>query len=540
MRLTDRLAALSSIAELGPGRLPEDVLADLRSLDRRAGTRLRLSGEHTVVALAGATGSGKSSLFNVIAGAPLATVGIRRPTTSATQAAVFGPAGASELLDWLVIGNRQSRDASAPDLSGLVLLDLPDHDSVESSHRAEVDRLVKLVDAFIWVLDPQKYADAALHDAYLRPLAPHREVMAVALNQSDRLSGADLASCVRDMHRLLIDDGLTGVPVLATSALTADGVAPLREFLVATVADHRARTARVSADLDVMSDRLALLVPPRRSEPMLADAELKLLSALAAAAGVPTVVDAVAQTYRRRALAAVGWPPVRWIYNLRPDPLRRLGLGQSSAQGDVSKGAVSKGAVSQGDVLRRTSMPSTSAVSRAAADSAVRSLADTASTGLPSPWPRMLREAAKGRIAELPDALDRVVGAADFGMNQPPRWWRLIGVVQWVLMGAAVVGGGWLALIAVLAYLQIHVEAPSLGPLAWPTALLVGGLVFGLALRVVVSPLVAVGAARRSRRAASELHRRVDAVADDLVLAPLRAELGAYGEMSAAVARLRG
>ncbi|MFZ0835210.1 MAG: GTPase, partial [Mycobacterium sp.] len=259
MTLSGRLAALASVGALGAGRLPEDVLADVRGLDERAGTRLRLSGEHTVVALAGATGSGKSSLFNVIAGAPLATVGVRRPTTSATQAAVFGPSNASELLDWLQIRNRQQGDASSPELSGLLLLDLPDHDSVELSHRAEVDRLVRLVDAFIWVLDPQKYADAVLHDAYLRPLAPHREVMVVVLNQSDRLSAAELNSCVADLDRLLAEDGLAGVPVLATSAVTPDGAAPLHEFLVSTVADHRARTARVSADLDSMAARLAPL-----------------------------------------------------------------------------------------------------------------------------------------------------------------------------------------------------------------------------------------------------------------------------------------
>ena len=189
MTLSDRLTALSSVAALGSGRLPDELVDASRDLDQRAGTRLRLSGEHTVVALAGATGSGKSSLFNAITGQPVATVGARRPTTSASQAVVFGSAGAAELLDWLEIGNRQYDDASsAPELSGLVLLDLPDHDSIELSHRAEVDRLIRLVDAFVWVLDPQKYADAVLHDTYRRPLAAHRDVITVVLNQSDRLS----------------------------------------------------------------------------------------------------------------------------------------------------------------------------------------------------------------------------------------------------------------------------------------------------------------------------------------------------------------
>lgn len=522
MRLTDRLAALSSVAALGTGRLPEDILDDVRSLDARAGTRLRLSGEHTVVALAGATGSGKSSLFNAMAGAPLAQVGIRRPTTSATQAAVFGPSPATELLDWLDIRNRQAADASAaPQLSGLVLLDLPDHDSIEAAHRAEVDRLIRLVDAFVWVLDPQKYADAVLHDEYLRPLAPHREVMVVVLNQADRLSLPDVASCMHDLHRLLAEDGLTGVPVLATSAVKPDGASELHDFLVSTVADHRARTARVSADLDAMAARLTPLVPARRSEPALRDAERNLRGSLAGAAAVPTVVDAVGRAYTRRGLAATGWPPVRWLPKLRPDPLRRLGLGASDNP--------------QGEILRRTSMPSGSAASRAGVDSAVRALADTASDGLPAPWPRIMREAARSHADAVPDALDRVVGGADLGMARTPRWWRLFGALQWLLIAVAVAGGGWLGVIALMAYLQIDLEAPSLGPFALPTVLLIGGLALGLLFRVIVRPFVAVGAARRRRRVAAELNRRVDGVAEELVLAPLRNELSRYGELSAAV-----
>ncbi|MGZ8714816.1 MAG: GTPase, partial [Mycobacterium sp.] len=208
---------------------------------------------------------------------------------------------------------------------------------------------------------------------------------------------------------------------------------------------------------------------------------------------------------------------------LRPDPLRRLGLGKAGAQ-DV--------------VLRRTSLPSASAASRAGVDSAVRSLAGTASTGLPSPWPRMLLEAAKSRAPAVPDALDRAVGGAHLEMDRSPRWWRAVEALQWLLLAAAVVGGSWLALVAVLAYLQIDLDAPSLGPFAWPTVLLVGGLGLGLVLRVVVRPFVALGAARRRRRAAAELRRRVDAVGEEFVLAPLRAELSVYEQLSVAVHRL--
>lgn len=138
----------------------------------------------------------------------------------------------------------------------------------------------------------------------------------------------------------------------------------------------------------------------------------------------------------------------------------------------------------------------------------------------------------------MPDALDRVVGGTNLGLDRAPRWWALVGALQWALLAAAVVGGASLGVIAVLAYLQIDVEAPSLGPFAWPTVLLVAGLALGLALRVIIRPFVALGAARHRRRAAAELRRRVDAVGEELILAPLRAELAVYEQLSAAVHRL--
>ena len=87
-----------------------------------------------------------------------------RPTTSKAMAACWGREVPNDLLDWLQVPTRHVVSGGDPALDGLVLLDLPDHDSTERAHRDEVDRLVQLVDMFIWVVDPQKYADAALHD----------------------------------------------------------------------------------------------------------------------------------------------------------------------------------------------------------------------------------------------------------------------------------------------------------------------------------------------------------------------------------------
>ena len=76
----------------------------------KAAARTSIVGGHTVVALAGATGSGKSSLFNDLTGADVAPIGARRPTTSTPIAAIWGSESASALLDWLKVGARHMVD----------------------------------------------------------------------------------------------------------------------------------------------------------------------------------------------------------------------------------------------------------------------------------------------------------------------------------------------------------------------------------------------------------------------------------------------
>src|SRR3712207_1696099 len=212
-------------SDLCEGRVPDEVVAEARRVVTQTDRRLAASGAATVVALAGATGSGKSSTFNALTGTELATVGVRRPTTSTASACSFGEDAAEELLDWLQIPRRHALEADprlTAGLDGLVLLDLPDHDSTETAHRMEVDRLVQLVDMLVWVVDPQKYADAALHERYLAPLASHVGVMMVVLNQADRLTPAQRDQCLRDLRRLLDSEGLGGAEVLAGSGPIGD------------------------------------------------------------------------------------------------------------------------------------------------------------------------------------------------------------------------------------------------------------------------------------------------------------------------------
>ena len=294
--LDDRLAALREAAELAEGRLDEADVEAARAVVAKAGARLGLGLESTVVALAGPTGVGKSALFNVLTGTELAAVGRRRPTTSAGQAAIWG-GGADALLDWLEIGRRHQVDADG--LGGLVLLDLPDFDSVETAHRVEAERVVALADLVLWIVEPQKYADASLHDRYLRPLATHAAAMAVVLNQADLLGPADVAAWRKDMERLLAEDGVPKLPLAVVSARTGDGVPELRRLLAERVAARDAAVTRLAADLERALEPLAAGCAGRSRGVRGSDRE-QLLAALEEAAGVPTVVRAVGDAHRRR------------------------------------------------------------------------------------------------------------------------------------------------------------------------------------------------------------------------------------------------
>jgi GTP-binding protein EngB required for normal cell division len=268
-RLPARLASLQELTKIGSGRTGSDgfsdeLLTEAEALLRRSGERMRMSATHTVVALAGGTGSGKSTLFNALAGANFSPPGVTRPTTKHSHACVWGMEGAAPLLDWLGVQRRHryarasALDEGESSLTGMLLLDLPDHDSVVTGSAALVDRLVKLADMLVWVLDPLKYADASVHRRYLVPLAGHAAVTTVVLNQVDTLSPDQAADCESDLRRLLDAEGLGETQVIVTSATTGTGLDELRRVLGGAVAARRASADRIAADIDALLERFAI------------------------------------------------------------------------------------------------------------------------------------------------------------------------------------------------------------------------------------------------------------------------------------------
>ena len=535
--LAERVKSMGAAADLAAGRLDAAAVEEARRVVRQVDRRLAFAGDDTVIALAGATGSGKSSLFNAISGTRLAEPGLKRPTTSKAMAAYWGAELPSDLLDWLEVPRRHLVQGDDAALNGLILMDLPDHDSTVTSHRLEVDRLVQLVDMLIWVVDPQKYADGALHNNYLKPLAGHAEVMLVVLNQADRLNSDQLRQAMRDLRKLLDSEGLADTPVVAASALTGMGVESLRKTIAAAVKHKQTAAMRLASDVQASAVNLRSAYGDGQVPHKVPDLQARQLNqSFAQAAGVEFVSDAVLKSMRHRGTLATGWPVTAWLARFRPDPLRMLHLDRA-----VPRPRRAKAPELEPVGVQRTSLPLAGGVQQSRVDTALRGLAEAASVGLPAGWMKVVRDATLAHRESLPDALDQAVATSDLAMERGQGWWRVVTVLQWIIFALAVVGGLWLLLDMGLAYLQMPaIPAVRVGQLPLPTALLLGGAALGFLVGLAARVGVEVGARSKAARAERVLVRQVADVADRLVIEPVNQELRRFTEGREQAARAAG
>lgn len=231
------------------------VARTVRSVRDRAG----YLGDTLVAAVAGGTGSGKSSLINALAGEVVTESGGMRPTTGIPVAWI--PAnpepGLVRLLDDLGVENRVGQELHP----WLALLDLPDTDSVVVDHRHTVEALLPRVDLVLWIIDPEKYQDRLLHEGYLRRLAAYHRQFVFVLNQIDRLDPDTVDTMVSDLRHTLEADGIPDpliVPVAADPPVGPPvGIHDLVQTLEKTVDVKQTVYEKLATDLGEAARRLS-------------------------------------------------------------------------------------------------------------------------------------------------------------------------------------------------------------------------------------------------------------------------------------------
>jgi hypothetical protein len=199
---------------------------------------------------------------------------------------------------------------------------------------------------------------------------------------------------------------------------------------------------------------------------------------------------------------------------LRPDPLKRLGLQREQVKDQRAE-------------LHRSSIPRPSPAQRAAVDLALQDLGDRAGAGLPLRWAQAVERAAEPAPERITDGLDRAIVATPLRTRRP-LWWPVAAILQLIFAAAVVAGVVWLIVLAVLGWAQIHVTAPSLGPVPFPLVLLVGGVVLGLVTAWICRIVAIRGARRRGRRVRRRLEEAIAEGTESLILAPVRRVLAEH------------
>lgn len=576
------VASLKEAISYGEGRVPETVLLDATETLERLSQRRELSTEHTVIGFFGATGSGKSTLFNAIAGQNIALSAPTRPTTSTVQAAIWEAEGSEELLDWLGIdkrvypqtqalaaegeateGNGAGGGVAAPNAvtepapglfnrirravggrgemrtrtGGLILLDMPDFDSVTTTNRDLAARMMRYVDVLVWVVDPQKYADAVIHRDFMVPLATSGAQALCVLNQADKLAPAEVPAVLASLTRLLQAEGteahLLAAPI-AVSARTGEGVDALRDLLAQVAAAKSLSLQRTDAQLHATASQLRTYAGGEGA--VLAgayalEAEQKLAKACYTSSQAEQVLQAATASYRRTAGQHTGWILTRWMSRLKADPLRRLHLGQQEETKSMSKAEKSAGMLGSDSEnapeLVASSLPPLSAAQKAGMANAVRQYSKQMAARIDEPWKRSMKEAALSREAELPELLERDMVRIDYGLGRTRAPWVIFNALQWIALLSALVGVGWLTLISGMAYLQIQLPpapTPEGSPVPLPTLLLLLGILLGIASAGVGRLLTAMGSRYYARKLRGRLQTGVEKAVQSCVVAPVQLE----------------
>lgn len=503
-----------------------DLAADVIA---RAESRRQLSAEHVVVGLFGATGSGKSTMFNALVGQELATTGVIRPTTTDTVAAIWEPEGAGELLDWLEVATRhviEDRDGQADSAkkrtfdSGLLLLDLPDMDSTAVDHHKIAARLVGQVDYLVWVLDPQKYADASIHHGYLNSLRSQQGNLLIVLNQIDTIAERDRKQVVDSLRGILATSGLENLPVVCASAATGEGVSDVQSKIAAAAKNKALSTRRLRADVDQVIHRLSeeLEVEKVRLPSQMYQAELERV--IAKAHGAHYIADAVETSYLLRGASRTGWPLTTWLVKLRNDPLKRMNLGRQHEDPELSL----------------TSRPELSIAETAAIEHGINQYVAEASADLPESWREPLREKVHTNTAVLDDGIDAAIAGTPLGVERSSWWWPVVKVIQWVALVAALGGALWLAGYPVAGYFQFELpEAPRVEGIAVPTLLVFIGILLGIVFGLACSFVNRIVAKVKRRKALKNIERSVSQLVRQAVIEPVDQHLDTYNSYSALI-----
>lgn len=181
-------------------------------------------GETLYVGILGGTGVGKSTLINALARQEISERSDKRPFTD--RAVVYRHKDTPRGLEAISTVIREGDAVHDSEIiKDLVILDVPDFDSIKEDNRKAVLDVLSCLDAVVWVVSPEKYADVVFY-RFVQQTLINRKNFTFVLNKTDELIegvGADPHSRLKEVlgdftFRLKHEAGIEEPRVFTVSA----------------------------------------------------------------------------------------------------------------------------------------------------------------------------------------------------------------------------------------------------------------------------------------------------------------------------------
>lgn len=570
---------------------------DLRRLENQLERRDALDPRVTVIAVAGPSGTGKSTVVNTLARRnSLVPTGMHRPTTTELVAYVDTEVTAAPFLELSGIPRSVSvefcttRSNPLRDSLGMVgeghqvrsaltqsghpiVVEVPDTLLVPEL-TSVASQVLETADLILWTTDSQKYADAAFHSRI--SAFPRHPNSYFVLTHTEGLTESQLQTLNQELSAIAERIGVSP-EILQISLYDESSLARFRETVAELshapearwrgeqAAIHHAAT-RLGQDLelDVTGEPSTQPVQAPSVASLPSPAETKLVDQVTQVSGLSAVEANFSKQYLRAGGFWTLWPVLNWLAGIKPlahvnqddsttpgEPDADKPVGRSadpspeqtadeSSTPDVADSTLDPDLPSvapQADSLNRF-FPR---VNVAGITSAARTYAATASAHRPSKWVDFAQLKAVELSGNLVSALNLALESWKFPARPARTWWRIWRLGHWFWLVALVVGLLW-SLVAGVAFLGgagTSAAVWMVGPVPFPLLLLVAAVAGTLVWSLVGAKILHCGARNYGRECADKFRSLIQEVTRQGFLVKMNQNLDLYPQLSELVSEMR-
>ena len=575
---------------------------DLRRIENQLERRDVLDPRVTVIAVAGPSGTGKSTVVNTLARRNnLVPTGMHRPTTTELVAYVDAEVTAAPFLELSGIPHSVSvefcttRSNPLRDSLGMVgeghqvrsaltqcgnpiVVEVPDTLLVPALTSA-ASQVLDTADLILWTTDSQKYADAAFHSRI--SAFPRHPNSYFVLTHTEGLTEYQLQTLNQELAAIAERIGVSP-EILQISLYDEPSLARFRETVAelshAPEARWRGEQAAIHHAATRLGQNLELdMTGESSTQPVQASsvasppspAETKLVDQVTQVSGLPAVEANFSKQYLRAGGFWTLWPVLNWLAGIKP--LARSNQDLTIAMGEtaVNEAPEDKSVARSADPSSAqtadesatpavpdstpgpdlpSAAPQTDSLNRffprvnvAGITSAARTYAATASAHRPSKWVDFAQLKAVELSGNLVSALNLALESWKFPARPARTWWRIWRLGHWFWLAALAVGLLW-SLVAGVAFLGgagTSAAVWMVGPVPFPLLVLVAAVAGTLVWSLVGTKILHCGARNYGRECADKFRSLIQEVTRQGFLVKMNQNLDLYPQLSELVSEMR-